>query len=300
MIDGSRSTLAGIWLVAVFSLSFWVASIASVRAASGSEPVIVLIVEAPWATPNQSAALMARFRDEIARTGRFTMIDADLLERTSAEQGFGGAQRCDNPRCYQALSAAIGAKWIIRPAILQQGDFWTLSAQVINVGNTTTVWPVSVPQQSTTFADVLEIGLARLAQLAAGIADTPGGAPAPNPRSAKMWLDKGFALRQPDGQFQQPDLAAYYFSKAVEAEPNNTLAHSVRAFVYMQLQEYQEAMRDYDQAIRLDPRSAEFYMGRGKANRALQRIPAACADLRKACELGLADACPLVKKGSGC
>ncbi len=48
---------------------------------------------------------------------------------------------------------------------------------------------------------------------------------------------------------------------------------------------YSEAIRDYDQAIRLNPEVARFYIHRGGAYRKLKKVQQAIADFNRALEL---------------
>jgi cytochrome c-type biogenesis protein CcmH/NrfG len=113
--------------------------------------------------------------------------------------------------------------------------------------------------------------------------------------SAQDWLDKGNALRQSNGEYQPPDLAAYYFSKAVEKSPNDANALATLGQVYLQLQQYADALKAVERAIRLEPRRSSHYLLRADIYRGMNQRKDECTDVRKACELGDQNACGQVK-----
>ena len=68
----------------------------------------------------------------------------------------------------------------------------------------------------------------------------------------------------------QPDFASFYYS---------------RGHARVELGQYEEAIADYDQAVRLQPDQAHFYINRSKANTELGQHQEAIADLEAALEL---------------
>lgn len=296
-IGGSRPR--AVWRIAVLGIAACLALGAAARAAAEREPVIALDLEAPNADANQAAGLIVRFRDELVRTGRFTLVDRGQMDSALSDQGYRQGVGCINAKCYTAISRILGVTRLVQARVIRQGAAFVLSAQLMEVGDSVTIWPVTVQVPGSSYADVVNGGLAKLADQVAAAGPARSGEAQAAAGGAKPWLDKGFALRQPNGEFQPPELAAYQFSKAISAERNNPAAYAARAQVYMQLQQYREAIKDFDAAIRLDPRRASHYYGRSLAYQALQQRPQACADVRKACELGDQAVCALVKK-QGC
>jgi tetratricopeptide (TPR) repeat protein len=296
VIGGSRPR--AVWRIAILGIVSCLALCAGARAAGERETVIALDLEAPNADSGQATGLIVRFRDELVRTGRFTLVDRGQMDDALSEQGYRQGVGCINAKCYTAISKILGVTRLVQARVARQGTAFVLSAQLMEVGDSVTIWPVTLQYPGSSYTDVLNGGLAKLAdQVAAAGPAKSGEAQAAG--GAKPWLDKGYALRQPNGEFQPPELAAYQFSKAISAERNNPAAYAARAQVYMQLQQYREAIKDYDTAIRLDPRRAAHYYGRSLAYQALQQKPQACADVRKACDLGDQGVCALVKK-QGC
>jgi len=56
----------------------------------------------------------------------------------------------------------------------------------------------------------------------------------------------------------------------------------MRGYAYYNLSQYERAIQDFDEAIRLDPQSAYAYYMRGLANQALGKNTAADRDFQKA------------------
>jgi len=296
-VGGSRGRavrpIAILWVAACLA---WAAG---VHAAGERETVIALDLEAPGAEAGQSAALIVRFRDELVRTGRFTLVDRAQMDDALSEQGSRQGAGCGNAKCYTALSKILGVRRLVQARVARQGTAFVLSAQLMEVGDGVTIWPVTLQFPAGGYAEVLNGGLAKLADQVATAGPARSGEAPAAAGGAKPWLDKGFALRQPNGEFQPPELAVYEFSKAISAERDNPAAYAARALVYVQLQQYRDAIKDYDQAIRLEPRRASHYYNRSLAHQALRQTPQACADVRKACDLGDQSVCAQVKK-QGC
>ena len=62
-----------------------------------------------------------------------------------------------------------------------------------------------------------------------------------------------------------------------------------RATAYFFMGDYQQSLRDFDSALKINPESANAYYGRAMTYRALGNYEAAQEDADKSCSLGL---CP--------
>lgn len=271
--------------------------------AADRDIVITLDIQAPGLERGQSEQVIARFRDELGRTGRFSLLDRTEMNNELAKLGYPRGDGCENIRCFAPLTRDLGVSKIVSARMDREGDAFALSAQWIEVGQSATVRSTALPLPLGSLAEVLSRGTARLAAQVASLASgSPAGnatEPSSSNSGAKPWLEKGFALRQSNGEYQPPELAAYEFSKAVFAEPNNATAHAARGEVYLQLQQYSDALSDYDQAIRLEPRRGSHYYGRALVHEAMRQGALMCADLRRACELGDPAGCNLARR-RGC
>ena len=99
---------------------------------------------------------------------------------------------------------------------------------------------------------------------------------------ASAFLQKGINSIQSE-DYQQ---AIKDFDKAIELNPNLAEAYNNRGLVYGKLGNLQQAIKDFDKAIELNPKYAEAYCWRGIAYVILYNRNQATNDLRIAARLG--------------
>jgi Flp pilus assembly protein TadD len=147
------------------------------------------------------------------------------------------------------------------------------------------------------------------------------------------WNLKALALWK-DGQYTDPQKAKDYWDKVIAGNPKFVEAYNNRGLAFYNLKQYQEAVKDYSQAIRMKAQYAEAYNNRGNAyyemdqyqkaeadfNKSLQIKPKyskahlnrglvyyqmkktdqACVDFRKACDLGECEGMQWAQKNGLC
>jgi tetratricopeptide (TPR) repeat protein len=79
-------------------------------------------------------------------------------------------------------------------------------------------------------------------------------------------------------------MAAY--NQAVRLDPKSARVYNRRGDAYRRLGRYHQAVLDYNQAIRLAPQLAESYVGRAFAYTLLRKDKEAQQDVARAVELG--------------
>ena len=84
---------------------------------------------------------------------------------------------------------------------------------------------------------------------------------------------------------QEWDEAIAQFNDALRLDPEFVPALKNRGAVYLGTQDYNRAIADYDSAIRLEPKYAEHYYNRAQAYLGLQDYSRAIADFTKAIDL---------------
>jgi tetratricopeptide (TPR) repeat protein len=67
------------------------------------------------------------------------------------------------------------------------------------------------------------------------------------------------------GRKRQYDRAIQDFDQAIRLNPNNAIAFSNRGAAYASKGQYDRAIQDFDQAIRLNPNNADAFSNRGAA-----------------------------------
>lgn len=99
---------------------------------------------------------------------------------------------------------------------------------------------------------------------------------------ARQYTEQGFAYL-----FQQHfDEAKECFSRAIQSDPDSVIAYVGRGGLYgTYLQKYEDAILDYNQAIRLDPNNAKIYLERGLCRYRLQHYEDALVDQTHAIRL---------------
>jgi tetratricopeptide (TPR) repeat protein len=84
------------------------------------------------------------------------------------------------------------------------------------------------------------------------------------------------------GQYQR---AIQDYDEAIRLDPTNAITYNIRGLAYGELGQYQRAIQDYDKAIQLDPNDAFAYYNRGQVYGELGQATEADADFAKACSL---------------
>ncbi len=111
---------------------------------------------------------------------------------------------------------------------------------------------------------------------------------AKNPRNTKAYLRRAgyyLALAQTDPREPHLRAAADDLAAAARLAPKDPAIHRRLADVASQLREYQLAVSEYGAAIRLAPRNADYYLGRGLAYLALRKDRRAKVDFKRALAL---------------
>jgi hypothetical protein len=114
-----------------------------------------------------------------------------------------------------------------------------------------------------------------------------------NSQDAKVYIRRGkikFILLDSQGALAD-------FEKAIELKPGYANAYSSRASIKATLlKDYAAALADFDKAISLDPEYDQAYFDRGLVKHYLNDRDGACADWKKALELGLGQAENIIER----
>ena len=99
------------------------------------------------------------------------------------------------------------------------------------------------------------------------------------------------------GEYQQ---AIKDFNQAIRLDPKFAEAYNNRGSAYYGKGQYDEAIADYTKAIELNPKYDKAYNNRGTGYINLGKKDRACDDWRKACELGFCKGLNWAKKEGIC
>jgi tetratricopeptide (TPR) repeat protein/S1-C subfamily serine protease len=98
------------------------------------------------------------------------------------------------------------------------------------------------------------------------------------PRTARDFLDRG-DRRLGTGRY---DLAIRDYAEALRLDPSSSKAKVGRGQAFLAKKDYQTAMEDFNDVLRLDPESVMAYVGRGTCYLGLARYAEAIADMSQA------------------
>lgn len=93
-----------------------------------------------------------------------------------------------------------------------------------------------------------------------------------------------FLLHEYYGNFDF-DVTLKFLDDAISDYPNAAFLYAERAQVFKELNQFDEAILDFNHAIRLDPTCAEYWYGRYEAKKAMALDEQALADLMQAIQL---------------
>ncbi len=86
------------------------------------------------------------------------------------------------------------------------------------------------------------------------------------------------------------------YNKSIELSPDFFFGYYNRAFVFLKMKRFDEAMKDLDKALELEPDFAEAYFNRGLTKVFLDDSRSGALDLSKAGELGVTGAYSIIKR----
>ena len=139
------------------------------------EKIAVLELEVVGATVEEGAALSDRLREEILKTGRFTLVDRGQLEAVMEEQAL-QQTTCAGSECALEAGRILGAGQIVTGKLTRLSrSLWQVSAQIVDVRTAQILRAESV-QHEGPFIGLIRQGMPELAAKLAGRSPEPGPA----------------------------------------------------------------------------------------------------------------------------
>ena len=117
--------------------------------------------------------------------------------------------------------------------------------------------------------------------------------PKPNPNDATALFTRGIAY----DNLGEYDLAIQEYDQAIRLKPSDPRAYYNRGLDYANKSQFERAIQDYDQAVRLDPGNANGFVSRGVAYDGLGQYDRAIQDYDQAIRLNPSFALAFVDRG---
>jgi tetratricopeptide (TPR) repeat protein len=277
--------------------------------ADSKELVAVMELDGVSVSKSQLAALTEELRAQLLQSGKFRVVDRQQIDTVLKEQAL-QQTGCTSQECAVQVGKILGVRKMVVGRVTKiEDDLWQVSAQMVNAETAETVRAVTYKHEGK-FSTLMDQGMAVLAARLTGTAGVlvvvasakPAAAaparspePAPGPPAAsnerlteQQWKTKGIeAAGRKD--FQQ---AVEDYTQALRLNPNNASLYRYRGIAYGPLGQHGRAIEDFDQSLRLDPKPG-VYGVRGSAKFQLGRKEEAFADFRKACQLGSKASCSM-------
>ena len=84
-------------------------------------------------TADEATILTDRLRIEMARLGRFQVIERERMAELLQEHSFQQSGLCDTERCYLELGHLVGANAVVVGSVGKVGRTYTVTARMIDV-----------------------------------------------------------------------------------------------------------------------------------------------------------------------
>jgi TolB-like protein len=103
------------------------------KASSSRDMVAVLDLDAVGASKVEASAMTDRLREELLRTGKFTLVDRSQMQAVLDEQAL-QQTGCTTQECAVQVGKVLGVKKIVSGRVTKIADTqWLLSAQIVDV-----------------------------------------------------------------------------------------------------------------------------------------------------------------------
>jgi TolB-like protein len=143
------------------------------KATDGKDLVAVLELDAVGASKIEASAMTDRLREELLRSGKFTLVDRSQMQSVLDEQAL-QQTGCTTQECAVQVGKVLGVKKIVSGKVTKISDTqWLLAAQIVDVETAETLRAESLRYRGDYFS-MLDEGIVTLvAKLSTGVGGKP-------------------------------------------------------------------------------------------------------------------------------
>ena len=81
----------------------------------------------------EAQGLTTRLRAELFNTGKFEVLERELMADILQEQGFQQTGMCDDESCLVEVGQLVGVKYMVGGSVIKIGELYSVSARIVDV-----------------------------------------------------------------------------------------------------------------------------------------------------------------------
>ncbi len=128
----------------------------------GKPTIAVVDFTANAATESEASALTDRLRTELVETGKWKVVEREMMNVLLAEQGF-QMSGCVSDECIVATGRILGADKMIAGSIVNADSIYTVSAKIVDVQTGKTIRTVELNQNE--MEELFKSGMGNVARM---------------------------------------------------------------------------------------------------------------------------------------
>ncbi len=131
----------------------------------------------------EASALTDRLRSEMFRTGKFKVIEREMMDEILSEQGL-QMSGCTSDECIVEMGRLIGVDEIISGSVSRVGDVYSIAARIVSV-QTAEIVQIATYDHEGKIGELLKTGMAEIARELSADETTPTPAKEVTPEPVK-------------------------------------------------------------------------------------------------------------------
>jgi len=223
----------------------------------------------------------------LVNAGAFDVVERSKRDEILREQGFQQTGACDEASCLVEIGKYLAVQKMVGGSVGKFGGTWTVNIRLLDVQTGRVERAVSKTYKGE--MDVLLTAMQQAAAELSGKSISPDLAPEnqlPKLATSLDYYSRGLELRQA-GKLPE---AIRYFDEAIRLDPGLARYYIHRGFAHLENKDFESARSDFQRAAIIEPDYVWSYIGLGDAFYQKQEYQQALEPYRKALELGGAKA----------